>query len=104
MTRDEMMERMSSTEFSTWMAKYNISPFGAVRDDLRAGMIASPLINIQLAKGETRTKPGDWILDKEPEEPQDPATMAVILKGLAHRAADKPAKPKQKPAGKKPRR
>lgn len=63
------------------MAFYNIEPFGEERDDLRAGMIASPLINLWSKKGSKRVKPSDFIMRFDPKEPQTPETMKALLKG-----------------------
>ena len=68
------------------MAFYELEPFGDVRADLRAGMIASPLLNIQLSKNAKRTSPSDWIYQSDPSEPQTPEQMKMILKGLADAA------------------
>lgn len=36
---------MDSHEFTEWMAFYTLEPWGAVRDDLRAGVLASTVAN-----------------------------------------------------------
>ena len=77
---------MPASEFAEWKLVHDkLDPFGEERKDLRAGTVASPLINIQLAKGAERTKPSDWIcdFDKEPPPPQSPEQQKAILKGLA---------------------
>jgi hypothetical protein len=71
------------------MAYYNIEPFGPEREDLRAGTIASPLLNIWLKKGSKKTKASDWIMrfgPAEPSGPQDPEKMKAFLKAFANRA------------------
>lgn len=86
MTVEELLARMSGRELTEWMAYDRIDPFGSERDDLRAGSLASPLVNLWLAKGETRTRPSDWIMKFDPPEPPDPQDwreMRRLLEGLA---------------------
>lgn len=45
MTVGEMLSRMSSQEFTDWLAFSTIEPFGSQVDDLRAGTIASMIAN-----------------------------------------------------------
>jgi hypothetical protein len=41
-----MMDSMSWDQFMEWAAFYEISPFGEERADLRAGVIASTIANV----------------------------------------------------------
>ena len=45
MTVRELLARVSSRELSEWMAYAKIEPFGEMRADLRAGIIASTVAN-----------------------------------------------------------
>lgn len=45
MTVAELLERISSSELSEWMAYYQVEPFGQERDNLHAGIIASVFAN-----------------------------------------------------------
>ena len=56
---------MSSYELSEWMAYYNIEPFGDERADLRAGIIASTIVNVHSEKGKRATVPADFMAFKE---------------------------------------
>jgi hypothetical protein len=42
----EAKERISSNEFTDWMAYAELEPFGEERADLRAGIIASTIANV----------------------------------------------------------
>jgi len=86
---------MSSSEFSEWMAFYSLEPFGEERDDLRAGSIASPLLNVWIPKGKRQSKASDWIMKfgEEEKTPQSLKQMDKMLRGLA--AAHKPPKKKK---------
>lgn len=46
MTVAELGERMSSRELSEWMAYYEVEPFGDERGDLRSGVIAATIANV----------------------------------------------------------
>lgn len=63
MTVAELLERMSSREFSEWMAYAGIEPFGEERADLRQAMTTSAIHNsVQAqAKHPKWTKPGDFM-------------------------------------------
>ena len=87
----DLLSRLTSSELSEWQAFYRIEPFGEFRADLRAGTIASPLVNLQVKKGHRRTKPSDWIMEFIPDEPQSPEEMKRILQAFAQ-AAQKRAK------------
>jgi len=45
MTVRELLARISSRELTEWQAYYNIEPFGAVRADTHAAIIASTVAN-----------------------------------------------------------
>lgn len=42
---------MSSVEFAEWLAYARIVPFGEIKEDQRAGVIASAIVNVHLKKG-----------------------------------------------------
>ncbi len=46
------------------MAYYQVEPFGEERADLRAGIVASTLVNINRRKGAKLSKPTDFLLFK----------------------------------------
>ena len=51
MTVGELLHTMSSKELVEWQAYYSIEPFGEERADLRAGIIASTIANVNRPKG-----------------------------------------------------
>jgi hypothetical protein len=73
---------MSSSEFTEWQAYYDIEPFGEERADLRAGTIASPLVNLWQGKGAKRSKPSDWLMEFGEQEPQSPEDIAFVLQAV----------------------
>jgi len=65
---EEMLARMSSREFCEWLAFYRIEQFGTVREDLRAGEIASAIGNVSgVAKRAYR--PRDFFADTLDQRP-----------------------------------
>ena|SRR5690606_23677190 len=72
MTVAELLDRMSSREFSEWMAFYEIEPFGDERADLRQAMTTSAVHNsIQAhAKNPKWTKPEDFMPYSEKAQPK----------------------------------
>ncbi len=72
MTVAELGERMSSHEFSEWMAYSQIEPFGEERADFRQAMTTSAVHNsIQAqAKHPKWTKPGDFMPFSEAAQPK----------------------------------
>lgn len=87
-TLQELYESMSAYEFSLWAAEYARNPWGEERDDYRAGVIASAVVNIsgKMIKRGSETKPKDFMpFQKQPEDEEfvnvDPA---VFLKSMGH--------------------
>ncbi len=59
----EAQQRISSREFAEWVAYDRISPFGPERDDLRMGILASLIANVNrdAKKHPKPYKPADFI-------------------------------------------
>jgi hypothetical protein len=62
------------------MAYYRMDPFGEERADLRAGLIASVLVNLKKRKGDTPSRPQDFMLKfgiekNEQRRPEDIYSM-----------------------------
>lgn len=76
---------MDHTEFLEWCEFYALEPFGEIRDDLRAGMVCSTVVNSQLSKKDRSKarKPGDFVMfdalkKKEPEQSPDAQILALL--------------------------
>ncbi len=88
MTVAELGSRMSSREFSEWRQYAAEEPFGPLREDERAGVIASMLANPYRAKGRAAFVPSDFFHTlREPAPPPTPADLATKLRAWA--ATDK---------------
>ena len=80
MTVSELLNRISAQELTEWMAYDKVEPFGPAREDFRAGMITAPLINLWTAKGATKAKAVDWIVNTDPtEQQQSDEAMKMLL-------------------------
>jgi hypothetical protein len=62
MTVGELSERMGAGELVEWMAYYSIEPFGAERDNLHAGIVASVVANANRDPKRKPVKPDDFML------------------------------------------
>lgn len=82
MTVRELLARIDSRELSEWMAYYEVNPFGSVRDDLQAGIVASTIANVNRGKNDKSFTPSDFMpyMDK-PE--QSEGDMQAVMDALA---------------------
>ncbi len=60
-TVGQLSEELSEREFQEWMVVYSIEPFGDERADLRAGIVASTVVNVNRGKRGHRAKPTDFM-------------------------------------------
>ena len=83
MTVAELGERMSSAEFTEWMAYDRIDPFGEERADLRQAMTSSGVHNLLQAqtKKPKYLEPKDFMLfsDKPKEKPKAANTPEAMM-------------------------
>ncbi len=70
--------KMSAAELMEWMEDYNTEPWGERRADLRAGIIASTVYNMQRGRGPAM-KASDFMPDFDEKEPQTVAEMQARL-------------------------
>jgi hypothetical protein len=65
------MSEMSSSEFTEWMAFYELEPQGEWRADLRAGIIASTIANVNRSADSDALTPKDFMpFERTEEEPE----------------------------------
>lgn len=79
MTVAELGDRMSSAEFSEWMAFYSIEPFGEERADIRQALTTSAIHNSVQAqtKKPKWTKPEDFMPFSEKAAPQPKSNVSM---------------------------
>lgn len=86
MTVREMERRMGAREYADWLAYYAAEPFGEDRADLRAGIIASTIANVNRGKGDKPYKPRDFMPFAPPEPeiivPENAAHEALLVSNL----------------------
>ena len=70
MTVEEMLDRMGGAEFLAWITFYRLEPFGEIRADARAGIIAATVANTTRQKGQNTAVPSDFIPDFEQSQPK----------------------------------
>lgn len=58
---DELLATISSRELSEWQAYYTLEPFGEWAADVRAGVVASTVANVNRGKNSKPFKPGDFM-------------------------------------------
>ena len=80
-----MLAEISSRELSEWQAEYSISPFGEERADLRAGIIASVIANVNRDPKKGKAfKPSDFMpLVEEEKAEQSPEVQMGIVETMA---------------------
>lgn len=87
MTVRELLSRIGSDELTEWMAFHALEPFGDVRADYRAGVIASTFANAHRAASAPPFRPDDFMpfVDRPPP-PDDPKINVAKFKALfAHK-------------------
>lgn len=78
---DYLMDTLSSRQWAEWQAFYQMEPFGDVKADWRAGMLASVLANVNRGKGTKAFHPEDFM----PKPPLTPKEQEQKLRrSLAH--------------------
>ena len=82
MTVRELLARIDSRELSEWMAYYELNPFGSVRNDLQAGIVASTIANVNRGKNDKSFTPSDFMpyMDKPQQSEGD---MQAVMDALA---------------------
>jgi hypothetical protein len=60
-----MLAQITSKQLTEWMAFYQIEPFGEERDDLRSGIVASVIANVNRGKNRKPFKPEEFMPYRE---------------------------------------
>lgn len=68
-TVGELMQTISSDELTEWSAFYRLDPFGDLRQDMQAALIASTLANVHAPKGTSYTMADFKLSFHRPEPP-----------------------------------
>lgn len=83
MTVKRLCKEMTEAEFQEHWADYRIEPWGELRGDLQAGVIASTIANSNRGEDTPPFKPSDFMLDfdAEPAEPMDEDEALTYMMG-----------------------
>lgn len=54
---------LDSREITEWMAYERVEPFGVVRENLHAGIVAATVANVNRGKHQKPFQPGDFVLE-----------------------------------------
>jgi hypothetical protein len=74
----EELDQMPAAEYVEWARYYNDEPFGEVRADLRAGIIASTVANAMRGKGGRARKPMEFMPIVRKQQEQDVPQVAML--------------------------
>lgn len=83
---DGMLEAMPARQLNRWLAYYSLEPFGAVRGDIQAGVIASTVANVHRGKTQTAFTPNDFLPNFKPKPKQTGAQIAAALNSISKKA------------------
>lgn len=89
-----MLASIPARLLAEWRAYAQISPFGSVRGDLQAGIVASQLFNLHRGERQEPRRPSDYLLTFGEKEPQSPDHMKAIVESqikVAERAKQRKA-------------
>lgn len=75
------MSRCDSRQFAEWQAYYQLEPWGEERADLRAGIIASTIANVNRGKGQRAFTPSDFMpeFNPKPKQRMSAEQMAAVM-------------------------
>ena len=85
----EMLARVSSRELTEWGIFYGLEPFGEERADLRSGVVASTIANVNREKKQKPYKPEDFLLFREkPKQSWEDQLRIVEMLNAAYGGQD----------------
>lgn len=81
MTVAELLDRISSTELSEWMAFFQLEPWGNEVDMLGHAITASTVANTVRPKGHKAYRPQDFMpdFDKQPQTAEEMVQFATMF-------------------------
>lgn len=87
----ELEATVSAREMIAWSDYYDLEPWGAMRDNIHAGIVASMLFNVNRGRAEKPRTFNDFLLITNEEEIKQTKTQQFVV---ALRAMAKPKKSK----------
>lgn len=84
MTVTQLEAVLPARELLEWQDKYRRDPWGTMRDNLHAGLIASSIVNVHRSKSSRAAKASDFLLvDSETARATDRTRSLAFLRSLA---------------------
>ena len=77
-----MLSEISSAQYAEWLAYSKLEPWGEERDDLRMGIVASTIANVNRGKGQKAFTPDQFMPSFE-QETEEQAAERLIAKARA---------------------
>jgi hypothetical protein len=84
----ELKSTVGGAEYEDWQRFFSVEPFGAYRDNLHAGIIASAIINSSMnrRRGVAAVTPADFVLrTRASERAQETASTLAVLRAVSKR-------------------
>jgi len=78
MTVRELLARIDSSELSEWIKYFELEPFGPVRSDLSAGIVAATIANVNKGKSGKAFQPVDFMPFLGQGEQSEDDMMAIL--------------------------
>jgi len=72
-----MLSEITSRQFAEWLAYSRIEPWGEERDDLRMGIVASTIANVNRSKNQKLFTPDQFMPQFEPETEEQAAERLI---------------------------
>lgn len=91
-----MLANMSSRLFLEWIAYDRVEPFGPWRDDIRAGVVASTIANVNRSKKTDAYTPNDFIPEFKMREVDTDVTMSDKIQMIARALGARKIRKKEK--------
>ena len=83
-----MLDAMTSRQYLEWLAFYNLEPWGEHRGDLRAGIIASTIANVNRGKNQEAVEPLDFMPYQKQAQEQSPDEIKFSLRSILRAVED----------------
>lgn len=81
-TKAELLKTLSSYELYEWLRFYKTNPFGNIRGDLQAGIIASTIANVNRASNSKTFNAKDFMPKFDNEPQSQTQTIEQMIAGI----------------------
>ena len=82
---DKLFAQIPHRLFTEWQIYYELEPFGSLRDNLHAGIVAASIWQTNLEPGDrSRISPADFLLPDDLVEKESPEPEEIFVMLKAH--------------------